>query len=120
MEYFIGLEPSRDAVVQELAGLALFARQENVTVDHGHSVPADGPLWPGSPMSTFLVLRPMVAIVPPLHLSGGVHVEFLQAIPIYESERRFKNQHSAEALLERWENAQVRFWDPRRAPDPAR
>ena len=44
-----------------------------------------------------------------------MHVEFLQAIPIYESERRFKNQHSAEALLERWEDAQVRFWDPRRA-----
>ena len=56
---------------------------------------------------------------PTIYGGAGVHVEFLQAIPIYESERRFKNQHSAETLLERWEDAQVRFWDPRRAPDPA-
>jgi hypothetical protein len=46
-------------------------------------------------------------------------VEFLQVIPIYESERAFKVQSDADALLARWEKAAVPFWDPERAPCPA-
>ena len=118
-EYVLVLEPSRDDVAQELAGLGLYARTQGVTIDHGHTVPADGPLWPGTSMTTFLVLRPFVAIVPALRLGADVHVDFLQAVPVFEPERRFKNQHGAESLLERWEEARVPFWDPRRSAEPA-
>jgi hypothetical protein len=119
VEYFVGLQPGRDDVASALAALGLFAQREGETVDHGHTVPADGPLWPGTEMSAFLVLRQIGEILPALTLPNGVHIEFLQAVPVFESERRFKAAHGAEALLRRWESARVPFWDPRRRAEPA-
>ena len=49
-EYFLGLKPGRDDVASALAALGLFARREGELVDHGHTVPAEGPLWPGTEM----------------------------------------------------------------------
>jgi hypothetical protein len=68
-------------------------------------------------MEAFLVVRPFNDFLPPLEMPG-VHVEFLQAIPLYPSERAWKVTHGVEALLERWEHAGVSFWDPRRAANP--
>jgi hypothetical protein len=34
----------------------------------------------------FLVLSPLGDIISPLELPDGMHVEFMQAIPIFESE----------------------------------
>ena len=120
VEYFVGLWPGIDEVASALAALGLFARREGELVDHGHTVPADRPLWPGSGMSTFLVLRQIEEILPAVTLPDGVHVEFLQAVPVFESERRFKIAHGAEGLLQRWEDAGTPFWNPRRAAEPTR
>jgi hypothetical protein len=119
VEYFVGLQPGRDDIASGLAALGLFARREGETVDHGHTVPADGPPWPGTEMSTFLVLRQIGEVLPALTLPNGVHVDFLQAVPVFESERRFKVAHGAEALLQRWEARGTPFWDPRRRAEPA-
>lgn len=119
VEYFVGLEPGRDEVASALAALGLYARREGEQVDHGHTVPADGPLWSGTSMSTFLVLRQVGEILPALTLPDGVHVEFLQAVPIFDSERHFKSTHSVEDLLRRWEDVGTPFWDPRRHPEPS-
>jgi hypothetical protein len=54
-----------------------------------------------------------------LDLSGDLHVEFLQAIPIFESERAFKAEHGADAPIHRWEAAGGRFWDRARPDAPA-
>jgi hypothetical protein len=85
-EYFLGLLPPRDHVASPLAGLALYSNREGTAVGHGDTIPADGPLWPGTEMRRFLVLRPVDEVIPPLELSGGVHVDFMQAIPIFDSE----------------------------------
>lgn len=119
VEYLVELKPGRDDIASALAALGLFARREREFVDHGHTVPADGPLWPGTQMSTFLVLRQIGKIVPALELPDGVHVEFLQAVPMFESERRFKVTHGAEALMRRWEATRTPFWDPSRRAEPA-
>jgi Suppressor of fused protein (SUFU) len=118
VEYFVGLQPGRDDVASPLAALGLFARREGETVDHGHTVPAGGPLWPGTEMRAFLILRQIGEILPALTLADGVHVEFLQAVPIFDSELRFKSSHGADALLKRWESARTPFWDPRREAEP--
>ena len=102
-----------------LAALALYPTRKGVALDHGHTVPADGPLWPGTDMGRFLVLRPIGDVIPPLELPGGLHVDFLQAIPIFESELAYKTEHGPEALLRRWEGSRVPFWDPNRSPEPA-
>jgi hypothetical protein len=116
VEFFLGLVPERDDVASALAALGLYSAREGVALDHGHTVPADGPLWPGTPMRTFIVLRPLSDFLPPLELPDGLHVDFLQAVPLFDAERAFKSEHGAEALIERWEQAGVPFWDPERAP----
>jgi len=118
VEFVLGLLPSRDEVATSLAGLGLYAAHNETTLDHGHTVPADGPLWPGTMIHTFLVARPLPDFLPPLVLPERVHVEFLQAIPIFDSERAYKSERGTEALLSLWESQQVRFWDPDRAPVP--
>jgi len=57
--------------------------------------------------------------LPALELQGGLHVEFFQAIPVSEPEVAFKRKHDAEALLRRWEEADVHFWDSDRRLESA-
>ncbi|MGO9891444.1 MAG: suppressor of fused domain protein [Solirubrobacteraceae bacterium] len=47
----------------------------------------------------------------PEELPDGLHVEFLQAIPLFDPELEFKRKHGAHTLLRRWEESGVRFWD---------
>jgi len=119
VEFFLGLLRAKDEVASPLAALALYSAREDVALDHGHTVPAEGPLWPGTEMRRFLVLRPIGDIISPLELPDGIHVEFLQAIPVFESECAYKSNHGAAALLRRWEESGVPFWDPGRSPQPA-
>lgn len=116
VEFFAGLVPPRDAVASPLAALALYSVREGVAVGHGDTVPADGPLWAGTDMRRFLVLSPLSDIISPLELPDGMHVEFMQAIPIFESELAFKARHGAAGLLERWQESGVAFWNPDRLP----
>jgi hypothetical protein len=116
VEFFVGLVPERDEVASALAALGLYPEREGVALDHGHTVPADGPLWSGTPMHAFLVLRPLSDLLPALKLTGGLHVDFLQAVPIFDSERAFKSEHGTEALLRRWEESGAPFWNPDRGP----
>jgi hypothetical protein len=118
IEFFVGLDPARDEIASPLAGLALYATEHRTHVGHGHTVPGGQPLWAGTEMRAFLVVRPRVDIIPLLNAGDGTHVEFLQAIPVYPSEMRFKKEHQAEGLLERWRQAQVPFWNPDRKPEP--
>jgi hypothetical protein len=114
IEFFVGLLPEQDGIASAFAALGLYSAREHVALDHGHTVPAGEPLWPGSAMEAFLVVRPRADFLPALDLSDGLHVEFLQAIPTFESELAFKSEHGADALMQRWEEMGVRFWDPDR------
>jgi suppressor of fused protein SUFU len=111
VEFFVGLLPAQDAIASPLAALGLYSAREAVDLDHGHTVPAGGPLWPGSSMHTFLVVRSRDDFLPALELPDGLHVEFLQAIPLFDRELEFKRRHGADTLLRRWKESGVRFWD---------
>jgi hypothetical protein len=87
VEFFLGLVLERDDVASALAALGLYSAREGTSLDHGHTVPADGPLWPGTEMRTFLVLQPLSDFLPPLGLPDGLHVDFLQAVPLFDAER---------------------------------
>lgn len=73
VEFFVGMLPGQDAIVGPLAALGLYSVRERVALDHGHSVPAGRPLWPGSPMERFLVMRPRSDLMPPLEAQVAVH-----------------------------------------------
>lgn len=76
-----------DDIASAVAALGLFARRQGEVVDHGHTIPSDGPFWPGTEMSTFLVLRQVGEILEALTLPNRIHVEIPQAVPVFESER---------------------------------
>jgi hypothetical protein len=119
VEFFIGLRPERDQIASPLADLALYPTRQRVVVDHGHTIPADKPFWPGTAMHHFLVSRTVIPIIEPLELEDGTHVEFLQVMPIFESELSYKRQHGADGLLARWKQREVAFWNPDRQAEPS-
>jgi len=80
-EFFVGLLPEQDEVGRPLADLILHAEREGVDLDHGQAVPTKGPLWPGTQMDSFVVVRPHPPALPPLS-HRGVSIEFLQAVPV--------------------------------------
>lgn len=114
-EFILGLLPERDDVASALAALALYSAREAEPLNHGHTVPADGPLWPGTEMDGFLVVRPISELVPIIE-ADGLHIEILQAIPIFPSERSALRHQSAEEMLGGWQERGVAFWDPERQP----
>jgi hypothetical protein len=57
-----------------------------VEMGSGHTIPGDRPLWDGTTMSRLWVTTPLVEIIPTLHLAEGIHVEFLQVVPLFEEE----------------------------------
>ena len=114
IEMFVGLAPAQDDVAKPLAMLVAEAVVSHVPLGHGSSVSFDEPLWDGTEMRAFLLLRPRAEIVPPLAVKDGPHVEFLQAIPLFASEIFYKTRHGAEGLVGAWEQAAVAFWDPAR------
>jgi hypothetical protein len=118
IEFFTGLLPARDEVANSLAALSLYSVREGVVLDHGHTVPSHGPLWKGFEMGTFLITRPRSDLLPPLEMPDGACVEFLQAIPIFESERSYKKELGVDALMECFAEAHTPFWDPDRSPNP--
>ncbi|CAB4915276.1 unannotated protein [freshwater metagenome] len=72
-EFFIGLTPGQDAVAGPLAALWHYQDKHNVTRDHGHTVPVEEPLWPGTALNTMLVVRQADSVLPAL-AAGRQHI----------------------------------------------
>lgn len=118
-EFFTGLLYEHDGVAGSLAALAGYEHDTGNALDHGHTVSSEGPLWVGAEMRTWLILRPKVAIIPPLPLDDSVHIVFEQALPLHSIEREYKVRTSAEALMSQFQAQRVPFWDGDRPPfDP--
>jgi hypothetical protein len=117
VEFYAGLDPARDEIARPLALLALEPVINGMSLGHGQSVTYPDPLWKGTDMRSFLLLRPSELVIPDLQLPG-LHVEFLQAVPLYSVELDYKARHRVEGLLRRWEASGVRFWNPDRVPAP--
>jgi hypothetical protein len=113
LELFVGLSPAQDDVAKALAALVAETVLNHVALADGISVTFSEPLWPGTDMRSFLVLRPRVEIIPALALRGQ-HVEFMQAIPVFAPEVSYKTRHGAQDLLNAWRAAAVAFWNPAR------
>lgn len=116
VEFFIGLLPEQDGVARSLAMVTLDPVLHGSTLGPGQTLAYPEPLWSGTEMSSFLILRPQVEMVPDLVLDDSVHVEFLQLVPLYAGELGFKVARGADALMVEFERAAVPFWDPNRAP----
>jgi suppressor of fused protein SUFU len=65
-------------------------------------------------MRHFVITRSMVPIIEPIEVGNGIHVEFLEVTPIFESELAYKKKHGYEALRDHWKERGVEFWNPDR------
>lgn len=113
-EFFTGLTPGRDEVAGSLASLHRYQHVRGVLLGHGHTVPAEEPLWPDTALNSMLVLRQAATIIPPLFTTSR-HVEFLQVVPVTTPERQSVHRMGVDAFLADWEARQVPFWDSLRA-----
>lgn len=114
VEFIVGLLPEEDAVMPSLAGLGSFPVAVG-PANKGDTVTLGGPLWPGTEMRAFLMVPEVREFIPTLLLKE-YHVEFLRAMPIYDSEIELKKQNDAGWLMEELHSQNVRISNPRRPP----
>jgi hypothetical protein len=113
VEFLVSLSPEEDAVEASLAALATFPLLSG-SIGQGETVTLPVPLLPRSACRTYLIAQEANDVIPVLTISDGSHVEFLQVLPIHDSELELKRQYGAEWLLERIRGQRLRISDPRR------
>jgi hypothetical protein len=117
LEFYAQLIPDVPNIGRVLATLAMYPERELVALSDSHSVDIQRPVSQFSEMHQVLLFRPSVEFLAPLELRGGeFHIEFLEVVPVYESEVQYKREHGMGALFDMWEGKRVEFWNPGR-PD---
>jgi hypothetical protein len=115
VEFVIGLLPMEDSVALSLAALATFPVFSG-PITAGETVTLPDPVMAGSPAHTYLVVSRKESILPQLGLGDGTHIEFLQVLPIHESELELKRRYSAEWLVSRIFDEGLSLSAPTRPP----
>lgn len=115
VEFVTGLLPEEDGIARGLAILGTYPLTGH-SISYGESITLPDPLWPGGRMKSFLAVRPMEDLVRDLALPDGSHVQFMNVVPVYESELKLRNGRSAEWLIGELNDNGVPWWDPRREP----
>jgi hypothetical protein len=119
LEFYAELVPDVSNIGRVLAVLAMYPIREGLALGDSHTVDIQRPVSALSLMHQVLLFRPSNEFLSPLVSKvSGIHVDFLQVVPVYESEVSFKQRHGLRALFKLWESAKVEFWNPGR-PLPA-
>lgn len=113
LEFVVATDHPTDRAVELLAMASFYNR--DIPLGVGHSVPHGGPWLPGSKCDHLLVSLPY-PWGPELEIAhvGERHVDFLWLLPITKAERNFKAKHGLEALEQRFEDAELAFWNASR------
>jgi hypothetical protein len=113
-EFFLGIAPEVDDVVESLAEVALHGTGTKQAPHFGDTVTLPWGLWNGTAMTTFLITEGGDEIIRPLR-KPGCDVDFLQLVPLFPSECAYKKAHGENELWEQFESKQVPYWDSKRA-----
>ena len=111
-EFFIGMTPAADNIVQALAEVALHGNGSDKVPSSGDTITLVYDLWEGTKARSFMfsdgeeLLSPMS--------DGSKNIEFVQLVPLFDSELRYKKEHGEEALWKRFEAKEVPYWDSNR------
>ena len=106
-EFLVGLDGPHDEIADPLARLSAFAR--GTPMHDGDTVPMDAPLWPGTDMRRWMATTQRKAVIGPSTIDGR-HVEFMNAIPIYESELEAKQRLGPDGFLAELRDNGLGFW----------
>lgn len=117
---FVMLAPERSARPPQLLRMTAWYHADpdpSHQLGWGHTLPIGEPWIEHSRCDVLLVCRPY-PLDPRFEVLDldGTHVHFYWLLPITESEREYRATAGLEALEQRFEDAQLRYWDPHRSP----
>ena len=111
-EFFLGLTPAVDDIVEALAEVAMDGNGTGQIPSSGDSITLAFDLWRGTQMRSFLFTDGSELI--PSHLETSKRIDFIQLVPLFASELEFKSAHGEAALWERFKAKTVPYWDSTR------
>lgn len=112
-EFFIGLSPDEDSIVDALAEVALHGNGTKNIPTEGDTVSLSYSLWNGTKARS-LMFSGGDEIVPPVKDGDGKQIWFLQLVPLFDSEVGYKQEHGEEGLWDLFEAKAVPYWCPSR------
>jgi hypothetical protein len=111
-EFTVGITDDCNGVAEGLSVLVGGVVHRQIRVEHGSTFSFQEPLWPGTGMTAFVALRQKRQIEPLVLASR--HVQFFQAVPIFDYEVEIKQQKGVQALHDWWRANEVRVWQAHR------
>jgi hypothetical protein len=112
-EFFIGLTPSVDSIAGALAEIALHGNGTKGIPNSGDTTTLVHELWEGTQAKTFM-FTDGDGIIPPIKDESERQIRFIQLVPLFERELDYKKKHDEEALWEKFEKVDARYWDSNR------
>jgi len=112
---FVLVAPQRDATPIELVTM-LASYHRSRRLGWGHTVPIGQPWLTGATCDVFLICKPY-PFGPDLEIfeiDAEQHVHALWVLPVTAEERSFKAKAGLEALEQRFDDAAIEYWDPKR------
>lgn len=114
-EIYLGAFHSDRQLPEQVMMLAAYPHIGRTFITIDHTVPLGGPIASNSNMTAVLFISPIFD--PPwfreIH-AEAYHLQMLWAVPIHESERKYKVEHGTEALLKLFTERHVVIGDLRR------
>lgn len=113
LEFIVAADHPTDRAVELIAMASFYNR--DIPLGVGHTLPHGRPWLPGSKCDHLLVSLPYPwgPDLETAHVAER-HVDFLWLLPITKAERDFKVLHGLEALEQRFEDAELEFWNATR------
>jgi len=112
-EFFIGMTPEADSIVDALAEIALHGNGTTEVPNSGDTTTLAYELWLGTEAKTFM-FTDGDELVSPIKNESGKQIWFIQLVPLFEKELAYKKEYGEEALWEKFEETGVPYWDSSR------
>lgn len=111
-ELFCRVSSPCSGVADGLADACTRLLSDGIAISHGTTFTFGKSLWRGTRMNAFLFLRQKTTLEP---LAGpGWHVEFHQAVPVFDYEVAIKRAEGVAGLQDWWTANRILFWDVHR------
>ncbi|WLQ14317.1 suppressor of fused domain protein [Hahella aquimaris] len=109
-EFFIGLTPEVDSIANALAEIAIHGNGTKGIPSSGDTTTLAYKLWEGTSARTFM-FTDGDEVIPSVKNELGKDIRFIQLVPLFDSELKYKKMHGEGALWERLEKMEMPYWD---------
>jgi Suppressor of fused protein (SUFU) len=112
-EFFIGISPEVDDIVEALAEVALHGNGRHAIPKSGDSITLSYHLWKETKANSFLFTDGQEIL--PSFIYGDKKIEFIQLVPLFLSELDYKKKYGEEKLWEMFESKLTPYWSSNRS-----